>query len=153
MSVWIQVVSKSDRYASNTLTLRYVGTRPSLRILSPSVGYGERTKMREIPFSFVVSKSGIKNFTASDLVSTVSSDIFENFHQSEHDARIYSAVLRLDTNISGARSVYVNESAFNDNYGNEIYRVQFSSSKLTERGPRWKYIHRRCVKIYKMIHT
>ena len=119
MSVWIQVVSKSDRYASNTLTLRYVGTRPSLRILSPSVGYGKRTKMREIPFSFVVSKSGIKNFTASDLVSTVSSDIFENFHQSEHDARIYSAVLRLDTNISGARSVYVNESVFNDNYGNE----------------------------------
>ncbi len=118
MSVWIQVVSKNDRYASNTLTMRYVGTRPTIRILSPAVQYETRTKMDEVPLSFVVSKL-IKNFTAGDLVSTVSSDNFENFHVSEHDARIYSAVLRLDTNISGARSVYVNESVFTDIHGNE----------------------------------
>ena len=135
MSVWINVVSKNDRFASNTLTLRYVGTRPTVRILSASVQYGTRTKLEEIPLSFVASKL-VKNFSASDLISSVPSDSFENFHATEHDSRIYSAALRLDTNVTGPRSVYVNESVFTDFYDNlnlasEIFKFEVDRDRPT----------------------
>lgn len=56
------------------------------------------------------------DFNESDLVSSVPSDRFESFHVAAHDDRIYSAVLHLDTNIDGGRSVFVNDSVFTDLY-------------------------------------
>lgn len=111
------VVKKKNTHAhfSHRTHRRYVGTRPTIRILSPAVGYKTRTKRNEVPLSFVLFKEPA-DFNESDLVSSVPSDRFESFHVAAHDDRIYSAVLHLDTNIDGGRSVFVNDSVFTDLY-------------------------------------